>query len=94
MIHKHTQLFLLLTTTRDNQARARMIAEGGIHKEFIVDWVGREGLSPLTHEKYLSEFVNHFYKHVIKLVDRGVRKSTGTGTDLLTFRQNITKFFV
>jgi hypothetical protein len=65
---------------RDNQARARMVAEGGIHKEFVVDWVGREGLSPLTHEKYLSEFVNHFYKHVIKLVDRGVRKSTGTGT--------------
>jgi hypothetical protein len=42
-----------------------------------VEWVGRDGLSPDTHEKYLNEFVNHFYKNVLKLIDRGVRKSTG-----------------
>jgi hypothetical protein len=44
---------------------------------FQVEWVGRDGLSPDTHEKYLNEFVNHFYKNVLKLIDRGVRKSTG-----------------
>ena len=55
-----------------------MVREGGIYKQFQVEWVGRDGLSPDTHERYLNEFVNHFYKHVLKLIDRGVRKSTGS----------------
>jgi hypothetical protein len=56
-----------------------MVREGGFYKQFQVDWAGRDGLSPDTHHQYLTEFVNHFFKHVLKLVDRGVRKSTGMG---------------
>ena len=51
-----------------------MVREGGIYKQFQVEWVGRDGLSPDTHERYLNEFVNHFYKHVLKLVDRAMKK--------------------
>lgn len=43
-------------------------------RRFEIEWIGRDGLSPDTHEKYLNEFVNHFYKSVMKLVDRGMRK--------------------
>jgi hypothetical protein len=39
-----------------------------------VEWIGREGLAPETHEEYLNDFINHFYKNVLKLVDRAMRK--------------------
>ena len=39
-----------------------------------MDWVGRDGLNPDTHETYLTDFVNHFYKNVIKMIDRAMKK--------------------
>ena len=39
-----------------------------------MEWIGREGLAPETHEEYLNDFINHFYKNVLKLVDRAMRK--------------------
>ena len=45
-------------------------------RKFEVDWIGREGLGPDTHKEYLTEFVNHFYKSVLKLVDRAMRKES------------------
>ncbi len=34
----------------------------GIYKKYNIEWIGREGLSPETHEEYLNDFINHFYK--------------------------------
>lgn len=41
---------------------------------YTVEWIGREGLDPETHEEYLKHFITHFYKNIIKLVDRAMRK--------------------
>lgn len=43
-------------------------------QKYTVDWIGREGLDPETHEEYLKNFIMHFYKNIIKLVDRAMRK--------------------
>ena len=40
---------------------------------YEIEWIGREGLAPETHDAYLKEFINHFYKNVLKLIDRFVR---------------------
>jgi len=45
-----------------------------IYKKYHIEWIGREGLAPETHEEYLNDFINHFYKNVLKLVDRAMRK--------------------
>ena len=45
-----------------------------LHFRYNVEWIGREGLAPETHEEYLNDFINHFYKNVLKLVDRAMRK--------------------
>ena len=34
-------------------------------RKYNVDWIGREGLSPDTHEAYLTDLVNHFYKVIL-----------------------------
>lgn len=39
-----------------------------------MEWIGREGLDPETHEEYLKHFITHFYKNITKLVDRAMRK--------------------
>ena len=39
-----------------------------------MDWIGRDGLDPDTHEAYLTDFVNHFYKNIVKMIDRGMKK--------------------
>jgi hypothetical protein len=52
---------------------------------YEIEWIGREGLAPETHDAYLKvfkymflipcqEFINHFYKNVLKLIDRAMRK--------------------
>lgn len=41
---------------------------------YNVEWIGREGLDPETHEEYLQHFITHFYKNITKLVDRAMRK--------------------
>ena len=45
-----------------------------ILRKYNVDWIGREGLSPESHEAYLTDLVNHFYKNVVKLIQRGMKK--------------------
>lgn len=44
------------------------------YKRYELEWIGREGLAPETHEDYLKEFINHFYKNVLRLVDRAMKK--------------------
>lgn len=41
---------------------------------YTIEWIGREGLDVETHEEYLTHFIHHFYKNIIKLVDRAMRK--------------------
>ncbi|XP_013168603.1 PREDICTED: NACHT and WD repeat domain-containing protein 2 [Papilio xuthus] len=41
---------------------------------YTVEWIGREGLETETHGEYLNHFISHFYKNIIKLVDRAMRK--------------------
>ena len=41
-----------------------------IVSRYEIEWIGREGLAPETHDAYLKEFINHFYKNVLKLIDR------------------------
>lgn len=43
-------------------------------QKYTVEWIGREGLDTETHEEYLNHFISHFYKNIIKLVDRAMRK--------------------
>ena len=64
----------LLTDYRDNRARKKMLDQKGIYKRYEIEWIGREGLSPDTHEEYLNDFINHFYKNVLKLVDKAMKK--------------------
>jgi hypothetical protein len=41
---------------------------------YNIEWIGREGIACETHDEYLNDFINHFYKNVLKLVDRAMRK--------------------
>ncbi|XP_066257781.1 NACHT and WD repeat domain-containing protein 2 [Euwallacea similis] len=43
-------------------------------QKYTVEWIGREGLDTETHEEYLKHFITHFYKNIVKLVDRAMRK--------------------
>lgn len=62
----------LLANLRDERLPAK-IETSNIQK-YTVEWIGREGLDPETHEEYLKHFITHFYKNIIKLVDRAMRK--------------------
>lgn len=44
------------------------------YHRYTVEWIGREGLDPETHSEYLQHFITHFYRNIIKLVDRAMRK--------------------
>ena len=46
----------------------KMLDNKGIYKRYEIEWIGREGLAPETHDAYLKEFINHFYKNVLKLI--------------------------
>ncbi|CAB0044685.1 unnamed protein product [Trichogramma brassicae] len=41
---------------------------------YTVEWIGREGLEVETHSEYLQHFITHFYRNIIKLVDRAMKK--------------------
>ncbi|KAJ0171169.1 hypothetical protein K1T71_013368 [Dendrolimus kikuchii] len=43
-------------------------------QKYTVEWIGRDGLDTETHNEYLNHFISHFYKNIIKLVDRAMRK--------------------
>ena len=64
----------LLTDYRDTRARKKMLDNKAIYKRYEIEWIGREGLAPETHEEYLNDFINHFYKNVLRLVDRAMKK--------------------
>ena len=49
----------LLTDYRDNRARKKMLDQKGIYKRYEIEWIGREGLSPDTHEEYLKDFTEN-----------------------------------
>ena len=51
-----------------------MAENRAIYKRYEIEWIGREGLAPETHEEYLNDFINHFYKNVLRLVDRAMKK--------------------
>jgi len=44
------------------------------YKRYTIEWIGREGLDPDTHGEYLQHFITHFYKNMVKLIDRAMRK--------------------
>ena len=59
---------------RDVRLPAHMKTHNAIYKVYNIEWIGREGIACETHEEYLNDFINHFYKNVLKLVDRAMRK--------------------
>ena len=64
----------LLAHYRDVLLPKKMKEHNVIYKKYNIEWIGREGLATETHEEYLNDFINHFYKNVLKLVDRAMRK--------------------
>ena len=64
----------LLANYRDKLLPKKMSDNNAIYKKYVIEWIGREGLAPETHEEYLNDFINHFYKNVLRLVDRAMRK--------------------
>ena len=79
------EAFKYLTNFRDNLAIKKMEKHGGVYKKYDVDWIGRDGLNPDTHEPYLTDFVNHFYKNIVKLIDRGMKKENLNRDDPLVY---------
>ena len=71
----------LLSHYRDELAMKKMEQEGGIYRRAEISWIGREGLSEDTHKTYLSDFVTHFYKNVVKLIDRAMKKEMATSAN-------------
>ncbi|KAJ8982590.1 hypothetical protein NQ317_005062 [Molorchus minor] len=62
----------LLANLRDERLPAKIESSNLV--KYTVEWIGREGLDNETHEEYLKNFITHFYKNIIKLVDRAMRK--------------------
>ncbi|XP_064214500.1 NACHT and WD repeat domain-containing protein 2 isoform X2 [Tribolium castaneum] len=62
----------LLANLRDERLPAKI--ESSNLQKYTVEWIGREGLDNDTHEEYLKHFITHFYKNIVKLVDRAMRK--------------------
>ncbi|CAH1405153.1 unnamed protein product [Nezara viridula] len=62
----------LLANLRDERLTDKI--ETTNFQKYTVEWIGREGLDPETHEEYLNHFITHFYKNITKLVDRAMRK--------------------
>ncbi|KAL2749964.1 NACHT and WD repeat domain-containing protein 2 [Vespula maculifrons] len=62
----------LLANLRDERLPDKI--ENTNLQRYTVEWIGREGLDPETHSEYLQHFITHFYRNIIKLVDRAMRK--------------------
>lgn len=45
-----------------------------IQFRYTIEWIGREGLDTETHSEYLQHFITHFYRSMVKLIDRAMRK--------------------
>jgi hypothetical protein len=70
----------LLAKYRDELLPEKTDKHKAIYKRYTIDWLGREGLASETHEDYLTNFINHFYKNVLRLVDRAMRKEDTSKT--------------
>ncbi|KAK0175700.1 hypothetical protein PV327_009429 [Microctonus hyperodae] len=62
----------LLADLRDERLPNKI--EDANLQRYTVEWIGREGLDPETHSEYLQHFITHFYRNMVKLVDRAMRK--------------------
>ncbi|XP_076319840.1 NACHT and WD repeat domain-containing protein 2 isoform X1 [Tachypleus tridentatus] len=62
----------LLSNLRDERLPAKI--EHPNYIKYTVEWSGKDGLNPEAHKDYLKHFTSHFYRHIIKLVDRAMRK--------------------
>ncbi|XP_045465419.1 NACHT and WD repeat domain-containing protein 2 [Harmonia axyridis] len=67
-----TESAKLLGNLRDDRLPNKI--ETSNYQKYNVEWIGREGLDPETHDEYLKHFISHFYKNIVKLVDRAMRK--------------------
>ncbi|KFB37533.1 AGAP011163-PA-like protein [Anopheles sinensis] len=67
-----TEACKLLADLRDVRVPNRI--EASNIQKYTIEWIGREGLDVDTHEEYLNHFITHFYKNIVKLVDRAMRK--------------------
>lgn len=67
-----TESSKLLGNLRDERLPNKI--ESTNMQKYTVEWIGREGLDIETHEEYLNHFIAHFYKNIVKLVDRAMRK--------------------
>lgn len=57
---KDTEAQKLLSTLRDVKLPQKLIKEN--IADFSVEWSGKEGIEKETHQEYLDEFCDHFYK--------------------------------
>lgn len=62
----------LLANLRDERLPDKI--EDANLQRYTVEWIGREGLDTETHSEYLQHFITHFYRNIVKLVDRAMRK--------------------
>lgn len=67
-----TEAAKLMGDLRDVRLSAKV--EESNFQKYTIEWIGREGLDIETHEEYLNHFIGHFYKNIVKLVDRAMRK--------------------
>lgn len=67
-----TESSKLLGNLRDERLPNKI--ETSNMQKYTVEWIGREGLDAETHDEYLNHFISHFYKNIVKLVDRAMRK--------------------
>lgn len=67
-----TEAAALLADLRDRRLVNKIHPDNII--KFKLDWSDIEGLNENDHYEYLCEFINHFYKHIVKLVRRAMRK--------------------
>ncbi|XP_023233004.1 NACHT and WD repeat domain-containing protein 2-like [Centruroides sculpturatus] len=63
----------LLADLRDNRLCSKMKRPNLI--KFTVEWNGADGLDAEVHQEYLTQFLAHFHKYIIKLVDKAMRKA-------------------
>lgn len=62
----------LLSDLRDKRLVNKIHPDNII--KFKLNWSDKDGLNEDEHYEYLIEFINHFYKNIIKLVRRAMRK--------------------